>query len=76
MISPVECKHLYTFSIESARAVSTVGSSSHRVYLCRDCGQFLVAGHQNEQHFRFTFTLVLDEHLEAAKKAVEFFKGS
>lgn len=73
MIAPIDCKHPKTFSIESGRIVSTAEHSEHHVYLCEDCGKFLVVGHQNEEHYRFSFYLVREDHLEAASKPVKYF---
>lgn len=73
LISPIECKHPHVDLLHGSRVVSTDEHSRSNVYLCMDCGQFLIRGMINEQYYSFSFTLVRDEHLEAASKAVKYY---
>lgn len=73
LISPVDCKHHHTDLLHGSRVISTEEHSRYYVYLCLDCGQFQVVGMMNGEHYNFTFTLVRDEHLEAAGRAVKYY---
>lgn len=73
MISPVNCKHKHMASLQGGRVISTEEHSRYNVYLCHDCGQFMVRGMMNEQYYSIDFTLIRREDLEAAGKAVEYY---
>lgn len=73
LIRPLDCKHRHTDLLHGSNVISTNEHSYSRVYLCLDCGQFMIRGHMNNEYYSFSFTLVRDEHLEAAGKAVKYY---
>ena len=74
LISPVNCDHNRRLFIHSLGHSGTDGHSYECVEVCEDCGIFLISGHNNHHHFKVSFWLVSDEHVEAAKKPVEYYK--
>lgn len=73
LISPVECKHKHTAALQSGSVISTDEHSRYNIYLCRDCGQFMIRGMMNGEHYSIDFTLIRPEDLEAAGKPVEYY---
>lgn len=73
LISPIDCKHRHTDLLHGSRITSTSEHSHSNVYLCMDCGQFMIRGMMNGEYYSFNFTLVRNEHLEAASKAVKYY---
>lgn len=64
-ISPIDCKHPRTLLISSERGPSDRRAHAH---ICRECG--LITVWINGE--RMTFTLVSDEHVEAAGQYARF----
>ncbi len=73
LISPIDCKHRHTSSLQGGSCISTEEHSRYNIYLCLDCGQFMVRGMMNGEHYSINFTLIRREDLEAAGKAVAYY---
>lgn len=66
MVCISDCKHRNPLFIGSSRWTGDNHHGSYHITLCKDCGQFTVIGHENNQHYRVHFDLVTDEQVEAA----------
>lgn len=73
LVSPIDCQHRHTDLLHGSRVISTHEHSRNNVLLCLDCGNIMVRGMINGEYYSFSFTLVRDEHLEAAGKAVRYY---
>ena len=73
LVSPIDCKHRHTDLLHGSRVISTNEHSYSNVYLCMDCGQFMIRGAMNGEYYSIDFTLVRDEHLMAASRAVRYY---
>lgn len=72
-ISPVRCQHEHITALQSGSCTSTEEHSRYNVFLCHDCGQFMIRGMVNDQHYSIDFSLIRREDLEAAGRAVEYY---
>lgn len=73
LISPVKCKHRHIANLQSGSVVSTDEHSRYNIFLCHDCGQFMIRGMMNGEYYLIDFTLIREEDLAAAGKAVEYY---
>lgn len=66
-------KHQWLF-IASSSVVSTEEHYRYRAEVCAGCGKFVVFGHKNGQHFKFSFDLPTDELVQAAGQYARYLQ--